>query len=51
MQDIAANNYAKQKKKKDATSRFPNGQIYIALAKNTLSYFPGDEIKGSVLVQ
>ena len=30
--------------------RFPNGQIFIHLKRNKLSYFPGDKIEGSVMV-
>ena len=32
-------------------NKFPNGQMFIHLKRNKLSYFPGDKIEGSVLVQ
>ena len=32
-------------------TRFINGQIYIALRNNKLSYFPGDTLEGSILLQ
>ena len=32
-------------------SRFPNGQLYIALRRNKLSYFPGETLEGSIMVQ
>ena len=38
-------------KKKNLQQRFPNGQIFITLRSNKLSYFPGDKLEGCVLVQ
>ena len=51
MEAIAPNNFRKLKKKKVNNSRFPNGQIFITLKKNKLSYFPGETVEGSILVQ
>ena len=43
------NNLGRTKKKKG--QHFPNGQMFIALKKNKLSYFPGEKIYGSIFVQ
>lgn len=43
------NSFSKQSRKDQR--RFPNGQIFIHLKRNKLSYFPGEKIEGSIMVQ